>query len=280
MINTERFEIQITRDDVIVGDVRYPATLEGWFPVVVITHGFTGHKDWGFLPYLSEKLAKNGFLTVTYNFSTDLIDPVQDWFVDVDKFSTFTISQEVNELAILIENISKKNIFSKDALSKADVSKLYLVGQSLGGAVSMIFSAKFDKAEKIVLIGTVGTLFRYTKRQVELWKKEGIWTFSNPRTGQTLKLSFSYYCDLIENNYKLENFLSKIHVPVLFIHGREDLTVPLREIEDLLKLAKNPFVEIKVIEKTGHTFGVEHPFSHSTEPLELVIKETINFLKL
>ncbi|MFN3306669.1 MAG: alpha/beta hydrolase family protein [Candidatus Kapaibacteriota bacterium] len=280
MIRTESFELQIKKDDSIVGDVKYSTNFEGLLPVVIITHGFTGHKDWGFLPYFSEKLAQNGFLTITYNFSTDLVDPIRDWFIDVDKFSTFTISQEVNELAILVENICQKSIFSEDTASKVDTSTLYLVGQSLGGAVSMIFSAKFNKAEKIVLLGTVGTLFRYTERQVELWKKEGIWSFSNTRTGQPLKLSVSYYYDLIENNYKLENFLSNIRVPVLFIHGREDLTVPLKEIENLIQLSKNPFVELKVIEKTGHTFGVEHPFSHSTEPLELVIKETINFLRL
>lgn len=280
MIKTESFEINISKNDSVIGDIRYPINLDILLPVVIITHGFTGHKDWGFLPYFSKKLAENGFLTVTYNFTTDAIDPVRDWFLDVDKFSAFTISQEVSELAVLTENIFSKNIFSNEAKAKVDTSKLYLIGQSLGGAVSIIFSAKFGIADKIVLLGTVGTLFRYTKRQVDLWRKEGVWTFPNSRTGQPLKLSFSYYYDLIENNYKLENFLSKIQVPVLFIHGREDLTVPLKEIENLLQLATNQFVEMKVIENTGHTFGVEHPFIRSTEPLEFVIKETVNFLKL
>lgn len=278
MVRLDRFELVISGNDKITGDIRFRDIIEKKLPIVVITHGFTGHKDWGFLPYFAEELAKSGFIAITYNFTTDCIDAEKDWFNNVDKFATFTISQEVNELKLLVQHLIDKTILNDQLKDFADSSKIYLIGQSLGGAVSIIFASQNQVVEKIVLLGTVGTLFRYTKRQVIEWEKNGVWHFTNTRTGQELKINYSYYKDLIENNYFLERFLERIQVPTLFIHGTEDLTVPVNEIERFIKKAKNPFVELKLIKNTGHTFGIEHPFTQSTPALEQVIVETINFL--
>ncbi|MGB9770740.1 MAG: alpha/beta hydrolase [Candidatus Kapaibacteriota bacterium] len=279
MIKIEKFEKIISKEDKIIGDIRYSEAFSNKLPIVIVTHGFTGHKDWGFLPYFAEELANEGFVTIVYNFSTDCVDPTRDIFVDIEKFATFTISKEVEELKLLVDSIQNKSIFSQKLNQIVDTSKIYLIGQSLGGAVTIIYSAKYNVTEKIILLGTVGTLFRYTKRQISEWKKKGIWHFTNTRTGQELKINYSYYKDLLENNFFLENFLEKIQVPTLFIHGTEDLTVPKSEIEELIKKAKNPFVELKLIEKTGHTFGIEHPFTRPTSALQTVIALAKNFLK-
>ncbi len=279
MTNIHSFEILISETDKIIGDIRYPSSEIERLPIVVITHGFTGHKDWGFIPYFSEQLSKNGFITISYNFTTDSIDPESDLFIDIDKFATFSISQEVSELKVLVNYILTKSIFPPNLKNKVDTSRISLVGQSLGGAVTIIYAATYDQIDKIVLLGSIGTLFRYSKRQIEAWKKNQIWNFTNTRTNQDLKLNFSYYLDLVENNYHLDKYLNQIQIPTLFIHGSEDLTVSLQEIKNLINKAKNPFVELSIIEKTGHTFGVEHPFSAPTEALKIVISTTLNFLK-
>src|SRR3989449_9497888 len=38
-------------------------------PVVVVCHGLKGFKDWGFFPYIAERLARSGFAVVSVNFS-------------------------------------------------------------------------------------------------------------------------------------------------------------------------------------------------------------------
>lgn len=280
MFGLHNIEIPIKGKGKIVCDVRYPISSNKLLPIVVIVHGFTGHKDWGFLPYLSQKLAENDFISIVLNFTTDCVDPDNDWFINVEKFATFTISQEVEELNLLINKIFAKEVLPEFIQNIADCNKIFLVGQSLGGAVSLIYAANFDRVEKIVLLGTVGTLFRYTKRQVSDWKEKGVWVFTNTRSGQELKINFSYYQDLVENDYKLEKYLSSISIPILYIHGSEDLTVPLKEIESLIRRAKNPFVELKIIENTGHTFGIDHPFVQPSKPLIEAIDETIKFFKL
>lgn len=280
MFGLHNIEIPIKGKGKIVCDVRYPISSNKLLPLVVIVHGFTGHKDWGFLPYLSQKLAENDFISIVLNFTTDCVDPDNDWFINVEKFATFTISQEVEELNLLINKILAKEVLPEFIQKIADCNKIFLVGQSLGGAVSLIYAATFNRVEKIVLLGTVGTLFRYTKRQVSDWKEKGVWVFTNTRSGQELKINFSYYQDLVENDYKLENYLSSISIPILYIHGSEDLTVPLKEIESLIRRAKNPFVELKIIENTGHTFGIDHPFVQPSKPLIEAIDATIKFFKL
>lgn len=280
MFGLHNIEIPIKGKGKIVCDVRYPISSNKLLPIVVIVHGFTGHKDWGFLPYLSQKLSENDFISIVLNFTTDCVDPDNDWFINVEKFATFTISQEVDELNLLINKILAKEVLPEFIQNIADCNKIFLVGQSLGGAVSLIYAANFNRVEKIVFLGTVGTLFRYTKRQVSDWKEKGVWVFKNTRSGQELKINFSYYQDLVENDYKLEKYLSSISIPILYIHGSEDLTVPLKEIESLIRRAKNPFVELKIIENTGHTFGIDHPFVQPSKPLIEAIDETIKFFKL
>jgi len=279
MFEVQSLIINLSEKDNILGDIRFPKEPKAPLPIVIITHGFTGHKDWGFIPYLAEQLAINGFISVAYNFSTDCVDPRTDLFTDVEKFASFTISQEVSELKMLIESISEGKVLPQKIKEYADTSQIYLIGQSLGGAVSIIYAAEYNVARKIVLLGTVGTLFRYTKRQVREWEKNGTWFFQNSRTGQELKINYTYYKDLSVNNYCLEEFLGKVNVPTMFIHGSEDFTVPKQEIVSLINKAKNPLVELKIIENTGHTFGIEHPFSKPTEALNLVLSETIAFLK-
>jgi len=278
-IKLEKFEIPTGINDKIIGDIRYPKDFENSLPISIIIHGFTGHKDWGFLPYLAEKVAGAGFVTLVPNFSTDIVDPFQDFFIDVEKFSTFTISQWVNELGLLIENIRNKTILNDAVKDLVDTGRIFLIGQSLGGAVSMIYASTHNSIQKLCLLGSVGSLFRYTQRQIEEWAKTGFILFTNSRTGQELKLNFSYYRDIVDNNYALEKHLSQIKVPVLFIHGSEDLTVPLKEIQNLINLAKNPLVKLIVLPNTNHTFGIEHPFTKPTEALDKVIETTIRFLK-
>lgn len=278
-IKLEKFEIPTGINDKIIGDIRYPKNFENPLPISIIIHGFTGHKDWGFLPYLAEKVAGAGFVTLVPNFSTDIVDPFHDFFIDVEKFSTFTISQWVSELGLLIENIRNKTILNDAVKDLVDTGRIFLIGQSLGGAVSMIYASTHNSIQKLCLLGSVGTLFRYTQRQIEEWAKTGFILFTNSRTGQELKLNFSYYRDIVDNNYALEKHLSQIKVPVLFIHGSEDLTVPLKEIQNLINLAKNPLVKLIVLPNTNHTFGIEHPFTKPTEALDKVLETTIRYLK-
>lgn len=273
------FTIETNSGNPIEAEIFYSKNSKSLLPIVLIVHGFTGFKNWGFLPFLAKSLAKNNFASITFNFSHDGIKSNRDWVEIPELFENNTITKEVEDLQLLISSIRNKVALPDSIQQMLDISKISLIGQSLGGAISLIYTAKYGNIDKIVMLGSIGNLFRYTKRQLEDWKKTGYLEFNNLRTGQQLRISYKYIEDLYSNDYKLEKFLNRIKIPVLYIHGSEDYTVPLWEIQKLLMKSQNPLAILEVIKNTGHTFGVEHPFSQPTPALLEVINKTINFLR-
>lgn len=278
-VSTYNFTIEALKGNPIEAEIFYPTNPHQLLPIVPIVHGFTGFKDWGFIPYLAQTLALNDFATVTFNFSYDGIQGNRDWVVHTELFAQNTISFEVEDLRFLITSIKNGLSLPNSIRKRLDIEKISLIGQSLGGAVSLIYSAKYGNIDKIVMLGSVGTLFRYTKRQIQEWEETGFLEFNNHRTGQTLRILYNYIQDIYQNDYKLENYLGSISNPTLYIHGSEDLTVPLTEIQALLRKSQNPLAMLEVIKNTGHTFGIEHPFTKPTTALIEAIQKTIDFLK-
>lgn len=272
------FSITINHNDFLVGDFYFIETTKK-LPIVILIHGFTGSKDWGFLPFLAENLARNHFLAITFNFSYDGIAQDRDWVDDTDKFAQNTITKEVADINFLVKSLQDKSILPESIGNYVDASTIFLVGQSLGGAVATIFTAQTQIPSKVILLGSVGTLNRYSKRQLEDWKRKGFLEFNNSRNGQTLRINFSYIEDIEQNGYDLPKFLKKIQCPVLMIHGSEDCTVPLKEIQAYHKKAQNPFAILEIIPNTGHTFGIEHPLTEPTTALLNVLEKIIKFLK-
>lgn len=272
------FSLMMNDNDSLVGDFYFYETTEK-LPIVILIHGFTGSKDWGFLPFLAENLAQNHFLAITFNFSYDGVAKDKDWVDDTDKFARNTITKEVTDINFLVKSLQSQSILPESISNYVDTSTIFLIGQSLGGAIATIFTAQTQIPSKVILLGSVGTLNRYSKRQIEDWKRTGFFEFNNLRNGQTLRINFSYIEDIEQNGYDLYKFLKKIHCPILIIHGSEDYTVPLKEIESFYKKGQNPSAILEIIPNTGHTFGIDHPFIEPTPAFLNVLQKIIKFLK-
>ena len=109
----------------------------------------------------------------------------------------------------------------------------------------------------------------------------------NSRTNQMMRMDYTLMED-IENNpdrLDIQKAITKISVPVLFIHGEQDITVDYSNAEDLYSRRIEVYPELKdstilsLIKNTGHTFGAVHPFAGTTDALENVIKLISGFLK-
>ncbi|MGQ9819678.1 MAG: alpha/beta hydrolase family protein [Candidatus Kapaibacteriales bacterium] len=278
-VSTYNFAIETLKGNPIKAEIFYPSNPQQLLPLIPIVHGFTGFKDWGFLPFLARNLAQNNFAAITFNFSHDGIQEERDWVNHPELFEQNTISLEVEDLRQLINSIENGSSLPNSIQKFLDIDRISLIGQSLGGAVSLIYTGKYNNVDKIVMLGSIGTLYRYTNRQLQEWKRTGFLEFNNSRTGQTLRISYNYIQDIYQNDYKLENYLRSIKIPVLYIHGSEDVTVPLSEVQTLLRKSQNPYVILEIIKKTGHTFGIEHPLTEPSTALLEAIEKTVNFLK-
>jgi len=95
-----------------------------------------------------------------------------------------------------------------------------------------------------------------------------------------MRMNISLLEDLERHAERLDikTALGRIEVPVLIIHGSEDMAVDADEAQTIYDGLKSKDLSmLKILENTGHTFGAVHPFAGSTAHLETVIEEVVSF---
>ncbi len=244
-------------------------------PLVLIIHGFKAFRKWGFFPYVSERLAQAGAITLKFDFSLNGIVDADKMLYDVDKFAGNTISQQLNDFKLLLDKL--------DILIDSHKwnGRIYTLGHSLGGAISLITEKERNCFDKLALWSTVSTMDRQTFRQKEHWKKNGYMSFKESSTGQKMHLNWAYEKDKQDNRERFDPLyaISAVSKPVLIVHGEQDMTVKIREAEELKESYQGDVVFYK-IPLTNHTFNTAHPFIEAGVQLKSAIKKTISFYGL
>lgn len=274
------FTFITSKSNLIRGTIFYNEQPEN-LPCVIIVHGFKGFKDWGYVPYFAKELAENGFFVLTFNFSHNGIGENPFEFTELEKFANNTISLEVSEINEIIDFYNNGG-FGFDGNNNS----IGLIGHSRGGAIAIIQTKESIEKNKninvkaLALWGTIATFERYTKHQVELWKKQGYIEVVNTRTNQVMRLNKILLEDYEQNRerFNLLNCISKITIPILIVHGEQDLTVPLSEAYQLYEASNKNLTELVVIPAAGHTFNIVHPYAGSNPQFERVKSRTIDFL--
>jgi len=274
------FNFVTSKNNLIRGTIFYNNNPEK-LPCVFIIHGFKGFKDWGYVPFFSQELADNGFFVVTFNFSHNGIGDNMFEFTELDKFANNTISLEVSELDELIEFYNSGG-FGFDGKKNS----IGLIGHSRGGAIALIQIKESienhnnSNIKALALWGTIATFERYTDHQIEYWRKQGYLEVINTRTNQVMRLNKVLLEDfeLNKERFNLLNCISEINIPILIVHGEQDLTVQLNEAYQLYNASNKDLTELVVIPSAGHTFNIVHPYEGSNPQFEQVKARTIDFL--
>jgi uncharacterized protein len=60
--------------------------------------------------------------------------------------------------------------------------------------------------------------------------------------------------------------VKELHLPAMFIAGKEDEAVPWRDSEQLYRNCPSNNKELRLLPDTGHTFGASHPFEEDDYP--------------
>lgn len=103
-------------------------------PVLIVSHGFRGHKTWGFWPDVTNRFAEQGFYTISYDFSR--ISAKNDALGEHVVAEASTVSTELLDLETIVAELLQGVL----PLSKeADVERLFLLGHSRSGGSSIIF---------------------------------------------------------------------------------------------------------------------------------------------
>jgi len=267
-----RFVLPSRLGEPIRGDLRF---LEGAGrrPVVAVCHGFKGFKDWGFHPWLGERLAGAGFVAVHFNFSRNGIGEDLLEFTELERFRRNTYSTELDDLASVLAALS--TAFPDTPL---DLTRLGLLGHSRGGAIAVLGAAANPDVKALVTWAGVSTLERVTDAPtLALWRRDGYMESLNTRTGQPMRVGVELLDDFLANRERLDvrRAVSRLGCPYRIVHGTADEAVPFQEAESLLAYAEGRAgVDLVPIEGAGHTFGAAHPFAGATDALEKAFEAT------
>jgi uncharacterized protein len=246
----------------------------GKSPCIILVHGFKGFKDWGFWPVLAEYFANNNYFVLSFNFSHNGIGKNLTEFSELDKFAQNTFSLEISELSELI------NAYLDNHFGYIHNKKIGLLGHSRGGAVTFLTSLINKNISAIAVWATVALLDRYTARQKEKWRKEGVFELMNTRTKQVMSLNTTLLDDLEKNkndSLNIEKAVTQFKKPLLIAHGDQDLVVRIKEAELLYSWSDKSKTEFFKIHGAGHTFDMQHPHVGTNKKFDSLMNKTLQF---
>lgn len=243
-------------------------------PVVVYSHGFLGFKDWGFIPYVADKFAENGFIFVRFNFSHNGIGENPGKITEFDKLAKNTISKQLEDLSAVVDYVLS------DEFKIPNDGRVFLVGHSGGGGVSVVKASEDERIKALGLWASIATFRRYSKGQIEKLKENGYIFVGVPDSTIQIRIDKIVYDDFVQNQerYDIIKAISKLKIPILIIHGTADVIVPTLEAEQLAK-ANPVYSRLILINGATHLFNIKHPMDEPSEHINRAIDETVRFFK-
>jgi len=231
--------------------------------LVILVHGFAGSKDGpgGLFNKLAEELVSKNFDVLRFNFrfTTE----------DFSQFSKMTIGGEVEDLKIIIDEMSKK------------YKKIGLVGESLGGTISIL---SYDQRIKCLVLWYPAVFQRETdlgkrflSKEAEKELKETGFVKGKKSDGREYRVGKKFVEELKTLN--VIPYSEKIQSPTLIIHGEKDNVVPFEQSLRLLKILKGQ----KRLEKIS---GICHAWrnkdfttDYNFEAQQIAIKLTVEWFE-
>jgi len=235
-------------------------------PVVIFTHGFKGFKDWGHFNLLARYFAAQGFAFIKFNFAYNgtTLEDFSDVH-DLEAFGKNNFCLELDDLQALIDLLHDPT--GPLPQKEFDLSRLYLVGHSRGGASVILKAAEEPRVKALATWAAVSDLDqRWSNEQMNQWKKEGVQWVANARTGRQMPLYYQIVENYYDNIHRLEvpQVIGKVQQPLLILHGEQDETLPVQMAHDLK--GRKPDAELHLLSEADHSFGGKHPYQHHQLP--------------
>lgn len=280
-LKQEKVELFSSEGDKLRTDVRFIANGRKK-PVLLFLHGFKGFKDWGPFPVVCERFAEQQFVSIAFNFSHNGVADNLMEFTELDRFAHNTVSTELREVHDVLAALLAGAIPIEAA--EFDADRIGIVGHSRGASLGILAGAHYHDVKAVSAWAPVSRFDRFTERQKAKWKEEGFLEVMNSRTGQRMRMNASFLDDLERHRERLDVLqatrrMTAAGKKLQIIAASEDLTAPPKEAQEIKLAAGSTNSELHILERTGHTFGVEHPFKGMTPAFESAMAMTIDFFK-
>lgn len=179
-----------------------------------------------------------------------------------------------------------KNVDAEILKYKKSYENIILVGHSMGGLLSVLFSLKYKKEVKgLVLIGTplkvfvryniIRSSFKVVFRKIhkkDVLAQQALRAFSVDRCSIFTYITWiPRYIDLFILIKKAKKQLGKVSVPTLIIQSKDDEFVSCKSLNVFRNELNNDY-KIVNLEKSGH-------FHYEKGELKYLLQEFKNFIK-
>lgn len=256
-----RFTLQSDEGLAIAGDLDVPERPRA---LVIVIHGFKGFKDWGFFPWLAQRLSEHHLAVCRFNMSRSGIGNDPETFDRLDLFEDDSYSTQLDDLRRVVAYAQKQ---------VANVPTL-LLGHSRGGGIALLAAATVPRLHGVITWSPISRVDRWDDETKRRWRAEGVREEVNMRTRQVMRMSTRILDDYEANRDRLDIPAAArgLKVPLLVIHGGRDESVPADE--GRLIAGQAALSSLVVIDRAGHTFNAIHPLVHV--PFELVLAAEIS----
>lgn len=243
------------------------------FPLIFVCHGFKGFKDWGWFPFVSQKLASKGFNVVSINFSLNGVEEEFQNFTNLENFGNNTYTREILDLKEVVDFVVSGKL--KPELKNLPYG---LFGHSRGGGI-VILASKILNPKVVVTWAAIESVMRFSENDIENFKTKGFTEVLNGRTNQIMPLGKNLFEDAlkIQKEGDVKGILSNLKIPVRLIHGENDMAVKLEKGKELASMLPKNNSDFKMIKNAGHTFESGHPFKEPSKELLEAIELTVDF---
>jgi dienelactone hydrolase len=265
------FTITNPSKEIIRLDVRHREDVRN-APVIIICHGFQGFKDWGFFPEVASRLADDGYIAMTFNFSRNGIGTDLNNITEWEKLSMNTYSHELKDLECVVDGVVKGDI-GKGLINP---DQMALLGYSRGGGIAILYANNDDRIKTLVTWSSISTIERFSQDEIKKWEKEGSITIENKRTKEKFIMKNDLLEDIKKNKAKLNiiKAAGNLDIPTLIIHGDEDEHVPVEEAHAIFNQLNTYSKDIEIIEGGTHTYGISHPMESISRQFDIVMDLT------
>lgn len=241
-------EVQ-TEEGVLRGMLNRPTQKK--YPLVIMLHGFTATRIGPRFAFvrLARLLEKQGVGSIRFDF---LGSGESD-----GEFHQMTYMSECKQVIHILEEVKKLE----------DVSEIYLLGHSMGGAIAGNIASLFpDLIKKCCLWAPAFCL----PQLIQYTKKSGGYAMLDHGgyDCKGLHLSDEFVEEVIHLDLLLH--LEDYQNPLMIIHGTLDETVPFESSKLYLKQYQNNKIDFVEIENGSHNFEVH-------EQISQVLENTVSF---
>jgi pimeloyl-ACP methyl ester carboxylesterase len=245
----------------------------------------------------------HGFLYHTVMWKKNIDDLSKKFKVYAVDLWGWGYSERLKENEYSFERYGKQIVGFMDALK---INKASLVGQSMGGGISVYVAAHFpDRVDRLILVDpavipypmtTTGMIYQlpFVGEFLNALPGDGlaknniktVWFYDPQKVTddyaeevlRPLRIKGSYggmmyiLRQVLKDPYVQEEAqkLAQLKKPILLIHGREDIAIPLDRSQQLNALWKGS--QLVIFEKAGHTPHEEHPEKFNQLALEFLSK--------